>query len=56
MINVIDALFIESNPVPAKTAMNIMGLPAGPLRAPLADMKDENVEILKNALKEADLI
>ena len=33
-----------------------MGLPAGPLRAPLADMKDENVEILKKALKEADLI
>ena len=29
---------------------------AGPLRAPLTDMKDENVEILKNALKEADLI
>ena len=56
MIDVIDALFIESNPVPAKTAMNIMGLPAGPLRAPLTDMKDENVEILKNALKEADLI
>lgn len=56
MIDVIDALFIESNPVPAKTAMNLMGLPAGPLRAPLTDMKDENVEILKNALKEADLI
>lgn len=56
MVNVIKALFIESNPVPAKTAMNIMGLPSGPLRAPLTEMKEENIEILKNALKEADLI
>lgn len=56
MVDVIKALFIESNPVPAKTAMNIMGLPSGPLRAPLTEMKEENIEILKNALKEADLI
>lgn len=56
MIDVIKALFMESNPVPAKTAMNIMGLPAGPLRKPLAPMLDENVEILKKTLKDADLI
>lgn len=56
MINLIKALFVESNPVPAKTAMRIMGLPSGPLRQPLADMKDENVEILKKALKDSNLI
>ena len=36
--------------------MNIMGLPSGPLRQPLCDMKDENLEILKKALKDSDLI
>ena len=56
MINLIKALFIESNPVPAKTAMRLMGLPSGPLRKPLAEMKDENVEILKKALKDSNLI
>ena len=56
MLELIRALFIESNPVPVKTAMNIMGLPAGPLRQPLADMKDENKEVLIKALKESELI
>ena len=56
MLDVIRALFIESNPVPVKTAMNLMGLPSGPFRQPLCDMKDENLEILKKALKDSDLI
>lgn len=56
MLDLIRALFIESNPVPVKTAMNLMGLPAGPLRQPLCEMKEENLEILKNALKNSELI
>lgn len=56
MVDIIRALFIESNPVPAKTAMNLMGLPSGPLRKPLVEMKDENLEILKKALKDSNLI
>jgi 4-hydroxy-tetrahydrodipicolinate synthase len=52
----IRALFIESNPVPVKTAMNLMGLPSGPLRQPLAEMLPENLEVLKKALKNSDLI
>lgn len=56
MINLIKALFVESNPVPAKTAMRIIGLPSGPLRQPLAEMKEDNVEILKKALKDSNLI
>ena len=56
MINLIKALFVESNPVPAKTAMRIMGLPSGPLRQPLAEMKEDNIEILKKALKDSNLI
>ena len=56
MVELIRALFIESNPVPVKTAMNIMGLPSGPLRQPLAEMLPENLEVLKKALKDSDLI
>ncbi len=56
MLDVIRALFVETNPVPVKTAMNLMGLPSGPLRQPLWEMKEENLEILKKALKESNLI
>ncbi len=56
MLDLIRALFIESNPVPAKTAMNLMGLPSGPLRKPLVKINDENLEILKKALKDSNLI
>ncbi|KZX13561.1 4-hydroxy-tetrahydrodipicolinate synthase [Methanobrevibacter oralis] len=56
MMDLIKALFIETNPVPAKTAMNLMNLPSGPLRRPLIDMKENNLEVLKKALKESNLI
>ena len=56
MVELIRACFIETNPVPVKTAMNLMGLPAGPLRQPLGEMKEENLEVLKKALKDSGLI
>ena len=56
MLELIRACFVESNPVPVKTAMGLMGLPSGPLRQPLAPMKEENLEILKKALKNSELI
>ena len=56
MLDLIRALFVESNPVPVKTAMNLMGLPSGPLRQPLCEMKEENLKILKKALKDSNLI
>ena len=56
MLDIIRALFIESNPVPVKTAMNLMGLPAGPFRRPLTNMKEDTLEVLKKALKDSNLI
>ncbi|MCS7249752.1 MAG: 4-hydroxy-tetrahydrodipicolinate synthase [candidate division WOR-3 bacterium] len=50
------ALFVETNPIPIKTAMNLMGLPAGELRLPLTPMTKENLEYLKSVLKELNLI
>lgn len=47
---VVKTLFIESNPGPAKEAMNMMGLPAGKLRLPLVPLKPESRETLRKAL------
>ena len=56
MVELIRVFFAETNPVPVKTAMNLMGLPSGPLRPPLAELREENLEKLKVALKNSDLI
>jgi len=46
----IDALFIEVNPIPVKTAMNLLGFDMGDLRLPLVDMSLNNLEVLKKEL------
>ncbi len=46
------ALFIETNPIPIKEAMNMVGLPAGKVRLPLFPLKDENREFLSKVVKE----
>lgn len=49
------ALFIETNPIPVKTAMNLLGFEVGPLRLPLVDMEPENLEHLKKVLSDYGL-
>lgn len=49
-LSLANTLFIETNPIPVKTAMNLMGLNVGPLRLPLCEMDYNNEEILKAAL------
>lgn len=46
----IAALFIEVNPVPVKTAMNILGFNVVDLRLPLAEMEETNLNVLKQEL------
>ena len=46
-----NTLFIETNPIPVKTAMNLMGMEVGPLRLPLCEMEDKNENALKDVLK-----
>lgn len=50
MLDLINNLFIEVNPIPVKTAMNILGYGVGPLKLPLCDMEETNLEILKKSL------
>lgn len=47
----IHALFSETNPIPVKAAMEILGLPAGPLRLPLVSLAEEKKEQLARLLK-----
>ncbi|CEO10070.1 4-hydroxy-tetrahydrodipicolinate synthase [Paraclostridium sordellii] len=46
----IDKLFIEVNPIPVKTAMNILGFEVGDLRLPLAPMEENNLKALRDEL------
>jgi 4-hydroxy-tetrahydrodipicolinate synthase len=50
LIHLIDALFIEVNPIPVKTALNILGFEVGDLRLPLNEMDPKNKEILEKEL------
>ena len=49
-------LFIETNPIPVKTAMRLCGLDSGLMRLPLTDMSEEHLSILQNCLREIGLI
>lgn len=51
MLDVINNLFIEVNPIPVKTAMNVLGYEVGGLKLPLCDMEEKNLEILKKSLE-----
>lgn len=50
MLGVMNAMFIEVNPIPVKTAMNLLGHEVGELRLPLCEMEPANAEKLKKAL------
>ena len=49
-------LFIETNPIPVKTAMRLCGLDSGLMRLPLTDMSEEHLNILQSCLREIGLI
>ncbi|WP_298029756.1 4-hydroxy-tetrahydrodipicolinate synthase [uncultured Dysosmobacter sp.] len=45
-----DAMFCEVNPIPVKTALNLLGWEAGALRLPLCEPSKPNLERIKNIL------
>ena len=55
-IELISALFCEVNPIPVKTALNLMGYEVGSCKLPLCDMEPKNLETLKTAMKNYGLI
>ncbi|MBI4982896.1 MAG: 4-hydroxy-tetrahydrodipicolinate synthase [Candidatus Omnitrophica bacterium] len=56
LLPLIKAMFIETNPIPVKTAMGLLGMCDPDLRLPMCAMSPDNVEKLKKALKEYGLL
>ena len=51
-----DAMFVESNPIPAKWALSELGLMAGAIRLPLTPLAAEYEESVRAALNSAELL
>lgn len=56
VIDLIDALFIEVNPIPVKYALNLMGYDFGIPRLPLIEMSEKNKRKMKDIMKKHKLI
>ena len=56
VIDLIDALFAEVNPIPVKYALNLMGYDFGKPRLPLIELSDSNKEKMKDIMKKHNLI
>lgn len=55
-LELLNKLFIETNPIPVKTALNIMGKEVGELRLPLFEMNKNNKAILIDVLNKYKLV
>ena len=49
------ALFIETNPIPVKAAMKLLGTDSGLLRLPLTEIGDEHLQKLKTVMQDVGL-
>lgn len=53
--DLVNALFIEVNPVPVKEAMNFLGYGVGECRLPLGEMSEKNKEILYEIIRKHEV-
>ncbi len=51
-----EVMFIDTNPIPVKKALELMGLPAGKPRLPLVELSEEKTEKLREVLKSLELL
>lgn len=56
LYDLMQGLFIETNPIPVKTALYLMGMIRNEFRLPLCEMSENNVNRLKKLLKDYKLI
>ncbi|MEI6791799.1 MAG: 4-hydroxy-tetrahydrodipicolinate synthase [Actinomycetes bacterium] len=50
------ALGVTTNPIPVKAALELLGLPSGPLRLPLVEASPEEIAVVKTALTNLGLL
>lgn len=56
LLPLIKAVFLETNPIPIKTAMGLLGMCDSGLRLPMCGMSEDNLGKLKKALKDYGLL
>src|SRR3989339_2003693 len=56
LLPLVKAMFVETNPIPVKTAMSLMGLCGAELRLPLTQIEDANKLKLEKAMRNYGLI
>ena len=52
----VNSLFLETNPIPVKSAMNLMNMEVGGVRQPLWEMSSDSLELLKIEMEKLNLI
>lgn len=55
-MDLIDALFVDVNPIPIKTALDLSGRKMGGLRLPLCDMTSEHLELLRSSMRRMGIL
>ena len=56
LLPLVESLFIETNPIPVKTAAALMGLCSDLMRLPMCEMEEANLAKLKTALTNYGLL
>ncbi len=56
LLDLINALFMDVNPIPVKDAMNLMGMEVGECRMPLLTMDDQQKSALSGIMKKHGLL
>ena len=56
LLDLINNLFIEVNPIPVKAAMNLMGYCTKEVRPPMCEPEEAHLEILKASMRKHKLI
>jgi 4-hydroxy-tetrahydrodipicolinate synthase len=56
LFSIFKALFVVTNPIPVKEALNMIGVKVGGFRPPLGSIDEKSRKTLKNALEELRLI
>lgn len=55
-LKLMNALFMDVNPIPVKEAVNMLGFNAGPCRMPMSPLSDSHREALRGIMTEYGLI
>jgi 4-hydroxy-tetrahydrodipicolinate synthase len=56
MLPLFNDLFLDTNPIPVKTALRMMKKPSGVFRLPLCDMEPGTAEVLRKTLTDLKLL